>query len=101
MKTLFVLKDKDVDSLDIATPIWNGGRDIGFILMLDAVYLATNRGERADTINDLIISGVNFYLLDRDIERRGLGKMLLKGIEVINYDELVDLLFKGYCVLNL
>ena len=87
MKTLFVLKDKDVDSLDMAIPVWKGDRDIGFILMLEAVYLATNGGERADIINDLIIDGVKFYLLDRDIERRGLRKMLLEGIEVINYYE--------------
>ncbi len=70
--------------------------------MLDAVYLARNSGEYAPLIKEMIEAGIKVFMLRKDAERRGLIKMLQSEVRLVNYDDLIDLMFSdSQRVLNL
>jgi sulfur relay protein TusB/DsrH len=91
MKKLFILKNHDQLSLDKALKL-----DADIILMQDAVLFANNG---VSTNNKLVEFKV--YALKKDVEVRGLGDRLVQGVDLIDYDEMVNLLFSGKNVINL
>lgn len=102
MGKLLVLKEKETDPLKWADRLREKGEEIGLILMLDAVYLARNSGENAPVMKRMIEAGVMVFTLRRDAERRGLIKTLQPGVRLLDYDDLVDLMFSdGQRILNL
>ena len=102
MGKLLVLKEEETDALKWANRLREKGEDVGLILMLDAVYLAKNSGENASVMKEIIEAGVEVFTLRRDAERRGLIKMLQSVVRLVDYDDLIDLMFSdGQRVLNL
>jgi sulfur relay protein TusB/DsrH len=101
MRTLIVLKDKDPEPLGTAEILQEKGEDVAIVLMLDAVYMAT--GIEKDTpVKGMMENGADFILLKRDVERRGLSTRLLPGVELVDYERLMDILFsEDQRVLNL
>ena len=101
MRTLIVLKEKDPEPLGLAETIGERGGDVAFVLMLDAVYMATVAEENT-AVKDMMEKGSKVFLLKSDVERRGLEKRLLPGVELIDYEGLIDILFsEDQRVLNL
>jgi len=102
MKKLFVLKEKDPAPLGIASSLGKKGRDVAVALMLDAVYMAAEKGEQADAVRGCVESGVEVYILEKDAERRGLRDRVIQGTRIVDYAGLVDLFFsEGISVINL
>ncbi|MCW3990352.1 MAG: sulfurtransferase complex subunit TusB [Candidatus Bathyarchaeota archaeon] len=93
MKKLFVLKKKDPTPLGIVSSLGKKGRDVAVALMLDAVYLAAEKGEQADAVQECVESGVEVYILEKDAERRGLRDRIIQEAKMVDYAGLVDLLF--------
>ena len=93
MKKLFVLKKKDPTPLGIASSLGKKGRDVAVALMLDAVYMAAEKREQAEAVQECVESGVEVYILEKDAERRGLRDRLIQGAKIVDYAGLVDLLF--------
>lgn len=91
MKKLIILKNHDQLSLDQALQI-----DADIILMQEAVLFANN----GVSINNEI-KGFKLYALKKDVEVRGIKDRLDHDVDLIEYDEMVDLLFSGKTVLNL
>lgn len=101
MRTLIILKDKDPEPLSTAEILREKGEDVGIVLMLDAVYMATGT-EKDIPVKSMMENGVDFILLKRDVERRGLSTRLLPGVELVDYERLMDILFsEDQRVLNL
>ena len=68
-----------------------GASEVGAVLMMDAVYFtATEDGKR------LLDAGVNVYALRQSVEARGLTGRTLDGIELVDYDKVVDLIMEEY-----
>ena len=68
-----------------------GASEVGAVLMMDAVYFtATEDGKR------LLDAGVNVYALRQSVEARGLTGRTLDGIELVDYDRVVDLIMEEY-----
>jgi len=44
---------------------------------------------------------MKIYALKGDLEKRGLTERMIGGVELVDYDGMVDLLFSGYKVVNL
>lgn len=93
MKKLFVLKKKDPTPLGIASSLSKKGRDVAVALMLDAVYMAAEKGDQADAVQECVESGVEVYILEKDAERRGLRDRIIQEARMVDYAGLVDLLF--------
>jgi tRNA 2-thiouridine synthesizing protein B len=66
-------------------------KEAGAVLMMDAVYFAATRdGQR------LLDAGLAVYALRQSVEARGLTGRTLDGIEVVDYDRVVDLIMEEY-----
>lgn len=91
MTKLMVLNIHDRETLDMAL-----GIDAEILLMQDAVLFTNNRIE-----DNKRLHGKKVYALMADIEKRGLKDRVLKNIDLIDVDGMVDLLFSGKTVINL
>jgi len=101
MRTLIVLKENEYEALGTVESLEKRGGEIALIMMLDAVYMATVAEENT-AVKDMMEKGSKVFLLKRDVERRGLEKRLLPGVELIDYEGLIDILFsEDQRVLNL
>lgn len=70
-----------------------GASEVGALLMMDGVYFtATEGGKR------LLDAGVSVYALRQSVEARGLTGRTLDGIELVDYDRMVDLIMEEYDV---
>lgn len=86
---LTVINTNDKNALKQALSIEN---DV--LLLQDGVYLLNK------------YSGIDFgvrniYALEIDVEKRGLFDRLVRGVELVDYDGMVDLLFSSETVVNL
>ncbi len=97
MKRLIILKGTDDAALRLALNM----DDTGVLLMQDAVYYAHNNTERAHSVKNAIQEGKQIYVLEADTSKRGLADRTLEGVQGLDTDSLVDLLFSGATVLNL
>ena len=101
MRTLIVLKENEYEALGTAESLEKRGEEIALVMMLDAVYMATVAEENT-AVKDMMEKGSKVLLLKSDVERRGLEKRLLPGVELIDYEGLIDILFsEDQRVLNL
>ena len=101
MRTLIVLKENEYEALGTAESLEKRGEEIALVMMLDAVYMATV-AEENPAVKDKMEKGSKVFRLKSDVERRGLEKRLLPGVELIDYEGLIDILFsEDQRVLNL
>ncbi len=56
-----------------------------------AVVVLIQDGVSLD-VSELSKAGRSIYAVQRDVERRGIGKHLADGVKAIGFDELVDLI---------
>lgn len=93
MKTLLFLSKKESDSLALIEKLKERGEDVGVILIQDAVYLSLGNNEHSEMVKDLLEKGVNFHVLAKDVKMRGVQEYLISDLDLMDYDQLVDLLF--------
>lgn len=68
---------------------------LGIIFVQNGVYHATIRENGKSS--SLLEKSAEFYALSEDIETRGLtGSLVDSRVKVINYSDLVDLIFNDY-----
>ncbi|MEM3525823.1 MAG: DsrH/TusB family sulfur metabolism protein [Candidatus Jordarchaeaceae archaeon] len=102
MKTLFFLTKKESDSLALVEKLKERGENVSVVLIQDAVYLALENNEHSGIIRDLLGKGVDFHVLAKDVELRGIQEHLIPDLDLIDYDQLTDLLFsENQRVINL
>jgi sulfur relay protein TusB/DsrH len=102
MKTLLFLNKKEFDSLTLVDILKEKGEEVGVVLIQDAVYLALGNNEHSGAVKDLLSKGVGFHLLAKDVEKRGVQDYLISDVDLIDYDQLIDLLFsENQRVINL
>lgn len=92
MKTLIFKKFFDLNFLSIVETLRNK-EEVTVILFQDAIYLALKNTEYSTAITHVVEEGVKFYLLKKDVEKRGILLNLIPNVELINYDQFIDLLF--------
>jgi sulfur relay protein TusB/DsrH len=80
------------DSVDVLARF--SGEGLGILLVGDGIYHAIARGERKSMIFD---KGATIYALAEDIRSRGFSESEVQpGVQVISYQDLVDLIMKDY-----
>jgi sulfur relay protein TusB/DsrH len=92
MGKLVLLKSLDENPLRAALNI----EDSAIVLLQDAVHLARERPRLRGLYEKHMI-----YVLGADAAKRGLPSEALDGLQILGYDELVELLFSGLEVINL
>ena len=95
VKNLYIITTKDLNAIRIA--IEDPSKDKAICLLQDAVYLAYE----GELISKAVNTGIDVYIIKKDAEVRGIKEKIIPSIKVINYEELVDLVFNADRTLNL
>jgi tRNA 2-thiouridine synthesizing protein B len=69
----------------------SAAKEAGAVLMMDAAYFAATEGGQR-----LMDAGLNVYALRQSVEARGLTGRTLEGVEIVDYDRVVDLIMEEY-----
>jgi sulfur relay protein TusB/DsrH len=94
MKNIIIIVSRlNTEALSLLSELAKKGCTPEVILLSEAVYMLTRRGEFSDKIRKAIESGSTFFALSEDISKRGIKK-LLKNVVLIDYDDLVELLLE-------
>ena len=88
---LIVINTNDRNALDQALNI-----EADVLLIQDAVLFLNKGRVDAPGFNDKKV-----YALDIDVEKRGLAQRLIDGVELVDYNSMVDLMFSSDSVVNL
>ncbi len=88
---LIVLNTNDRDILDKAM-----SAEADLLLMQDATLFCNSGRKDAPGFGDRKV-----YALKVDLEKRGFSDRMVEGVELVDYDGMVDLLFSEYAVVNL
>jgi sulfur relay protein TusB/DsrH len=88
---LIVVNKNDMGTLDQALSV-----DADILLIQDGAYFLNNAVADTPDFGDRKV-----YALGVDVEKRGLANRMVSGVELIDYDGMVDLLFSGATVVNL
>jgi sulfur relay protein TusB/DsrH len=92
MRTLIFLNKFDPTFLSIALNMRAKDQEVSAVLSQDAVYMALKSSAKATDLSQAIKGGVKIYLLSKDVQRRGINEKLTNDLDLIDYDQLVDLL---------
>jgi len=93
LSTFILMNRFDLDSLQLAEKIQKR-REVKVVLIQDAVYMILKGSDQSNIIKNIMNKGVKFHALKGDVERRGTLNNLLTNVELIDYDQFIDLLFR-------
>ncbi|MGC8939504.1 MAG: DsrH/TusB family sulfur metabolism protein [Candidatus Bathyarchaeia archaeon] len=101
-KILYFITDPDPIGIRLALEYKteHKGSDVGICLLQDAVYFAS-KGRRDDYVADAVKSGIPVYVAKKDVELRGLTKLLREEIKILDYSEIIDLVLAYERIVNI
>jgi sulfur relay protein TusB/DsrH len=92
MRTLIFINKFDPTFLPIALNMRAKNQEVSAVLSQDAVYITLRNSETASDLSQATKAGVRIYLLSKDVQKRGINEKLANDLNLIDYDQLVDLL---------
>lgn len=95
---LYFVTEKDPACITLASAHKNV--DVGICLLQDAVYLGVQR-QKDGAFNAAVKSGIPIYAAKRDVNLRGLEKLINSEIKLLDYSEIIDLVIKYNRVINM
>ena len=100
-KILYFITDMDPIGIRLALECkaTHKGNDVGICLLQDAVYFAS-KGKDGN-VAEVMKNGILVNAAKRDVELRGLTKLLREGIKVLNYSEIIDLVLTYERIVNI
>ncbi len=75
--------------------------DVGICLLQDAVYFGCKGKNGKGTIGEAIKHSVHVFAVKKDVELRGLKKLIHPKIKVLDYGEIIDLIFNYEKIINI
>jgi sulfur relay protein TusB/DsrH len=91
----------DMDSTGIRLALEHKDNEVGICLLQDAVYYGCKERNRNGSVTDALKSGIPVYAAKRDVELRGLTKLLHEEIKVLDYSEIIDLVLNYERIVNI
>lgn len=91
MSTLHILSKSPFDGAALTSCSQICGQSDAVIFIEDGVYCAVESQQHQRLLQQMLDKQVSIYALSADIIARGIGDMLIKSIQVVNYDEFVTL----------
>ena len=101
-KILYFITDMDPTGIRLALEYKAEHRDnqVGICLLQDAVYFAS-KGKRDSNVAEALESGIPVHVAKRDVELRGLTKLLQEEIKILDYSEIIDLVLTYERIVNI
>ena len=101
-KILYFITDMDLAGIRLALEYNSEHKDsdVGICLLQDAVYFASKR-KRDGPVAEAIKGGIPVHVTKRDVELRGLTKLLHEEIKVLDYSEIIDLVLTYERIVNI
>jgi len=102
VKILYFITDPDPTGIRLALEYKADHKDsnVGICLLQDAVYF-TSRGRRDNYVADAIKNSIPVYVAKRDVELRGLTKLLREEIKILDYGGIIDLVLAYERIVNI
>ena len=69
--------------------------EVGLVLMQDAV-LITKKSEKSKILEEIMVNGIDIYVIDADCKARGISDVVLEGVKKVGYEEFIDLVMEKY-----
>ena len=98
-KILYFVTDMEPMSIELASK--HKDSEVGICLLQDAVYFGCKGKNRNGNVAEAIKRGVHVFTAKKDIELRGLKKLLHPEIKVLDYDEIIDLVLNYKRIINI
>jgi len=75
--------------------------EVGICLLQDAVYFGCKGKNGNGTVAEAIKRGAHVFVAKKDIELRGLKKLIDPEIKVLGYGEIIDLVLNYERIINI
>jgi sulfur relay protein TusB/DsrH len=91
MKYLIWIYNKSNNFEEVVKALKGQSVDVDVILLQDGVYLVDKGSPSSKTLRGL---GVGIHALENHVEERGISNRLIAGVNLINYDQMLDLMME-------
>jgi len=98
-KILYFVTDMEPTSIKLA--LEHTDSEIGICLLQDAVYFGCKGKNGKGTVAEAIKRGAHVFVAKKDIELRGLKKLIDPEIKVLGYGEIIDLVLDYERIINI
>ena len=90
-----------MEPMSIKFALGHKDSEVGICLLQDAVYFGCKRNNGNGTVGEAIKRGTHVFAAKKDIELRGLKKLIHPEIKVLDYGEIIDLVLKYERIINI
>jgi len=98
-KILYFITDTDKMGIELA--LEHKDNDVGIALLQDAVYFGCKGKKANGTLTEAVRDGIPIFAAKKDVELRGLTKLLHPEIKFLDYGEIIALVLKYEKIINI
>jgi len=91
----------DMEPMSIKLALEHTDSEIGICLLQDAVYFGCKGKNGNGTVAEAIKRGAHVFVAKKDVELRGLKKLIHPEIKVLRYGEIIDLVLDYERIINI
>ena len=91
----------DMEPMSIKLALEHKDSEVAICLLQDAVYFGCKGKNRNGTVAEAIKRGTHVFAAKKDIELRGLKKLIHPEIKVLDYGEIIDLVLDYERIINI
>jgi len=91
----------DVDPTSIKLAFEHKSSEVGICLLQDAVYFGCKGKNGNGILAETLRRGVPVFAAKKDVELRGLTKLIHSEIKVLDYSEIIDLILNYERIVNI
>jgi len=91
----------DMEPMSIRLALEHTDSEVGICLLQDAVYFGCKGKNGNNTVAEAIRQGKHVFAAKKDVELRGLNKLIHPEIKVLVYGEIIDLVLDYERIINI
>ncbi len=91
----------DMDPMSIKLAFEHKGSEVGICLLQDAVYFGCKGKNGNGMLAEALRRGMPVFAAEKDVELRGLMRLLRSEIKVLDYGEIIDLILNYERIVNI
>jgi sulfur relay protein TusB/DsrH len=98
-RILYFITDSDPMGIQLASQ--HKDSEVGICLLQDAVYFGCKAKNGNGALTEVIKRGASAFAVKKDVELRGLKKLLHSKIKLLDYSEIIDLVLNYEQIINI
>lgn len=91
----------DMEPMSIKLALEHKDSEVAICLLQDAVYFGCKGKNELITVAEVIRQGAQVFAAKKDVELRGLKKLIHPEIKVLDYGEIIDLVLDYERIINI